>query len=97
MNNFNLPITDKNSVPVYDCHVILSPPDAEEHSYRAVVSNLPEVTAQGATERDCLHQIVSRFKAAIRACREEGRTIPWMEPKLEPKPGQQERWIPVHL
>lgn len=97
MNNFSLPITDDNSVPVYDCHVILSLPDQEENSYRAVVSNLPEVTAQGPTERDCLHQIVSRFKAAIRAYQEEQRTIPWKEPKLEPQPRQQERWIPVHL
>ena len=97
MNDSSLPITDANQVPVFDCHVILSLPDENQNLYRAVVSNLPEVTAEGATERDCLHKIVSQFKSALQSYQENKAQIPWASTKLELKPGQQERWIPVHL
>ena len=82
-------------VPVYDCHVILAPADEAGiiHSY---VSTLPEIAAQGRSERAILQQLVKDFKAAMIRYREAGQPIPW-QPAARPQPGETQRWIPVHL
>jgi hypothetical protein len=97
MNDSILPFSDADSVPVYDCHILLSPPGPGEDSYRGVVSNLPDVAAHGPSERECLRQIVLEFKKLLQYHQAEGTPVPWLENRLEPQPGQLERWIPVHL
>jgi len=82
-------------VPVYDCHVILSPPDADGVIH-ARVSTLPEITAIGRSERDVLQKIVRDFKRAIIHDRESGDEIPWQSP-AKPRAGETQRWVPVHL
>lgn len=82
-------------VPVYDCHVILSPPD-EAGQITGRVSTLPEVTATGGSERHVLQTIVRDFKAALVRYRNEGHEIPW-QPVQQLQPGETQRWIPVHL
>jgi hypothetical protein len=77
--------------------VLLSPPGPGEDSYRGVVSNLPDVAAHGPSERECLRQIVLEFKKLLQYHQAEGTPVPWLENRLEPQPGQLERWIPVHL
>lgn len=93
----DLPIADDGTmpVPVYDCHVILSPPDADRVIH-ARVSTLPEITASGKSERDVLRNLVNQFKAAIVHYRESGGDIPW-QPPAKPQAGETQRWIPVHL
>lgn len=84
-----------DSVPVYDCHVLISGPD-ESGRLTGIVSNLPEISGTATTERELLRNLTSAFKARILEYREQGMTIPW-EVKKAPPPGQQQRWIPVHL
>lgn len=92
----DLPIhIDQQSVPVYDCHVLISRSD-DEKSLVGIVSNLPEVTATAATERDLLRTISAQFKKKIIEYNESSQEIPWQETK-KPGPGQQQRWLPVHL
>ncbi|GAB4138111.1 MAG: hypothetical protein Tsb009_06060 [Planctomycetaceae bacterium] len=92
----SLPITDSGNVPVYDCHVILSPQD-EQGLFFARVASLPSVTATGNSERDVLQKIVATFKAKLIEYRNAGQPIPWAETPETPGPGEVERWIPVHL
>jgi hypothetical protein len=91
-----LPITDDGSVPVYECHVILSPPN-EQGQILARAASLPGVTAQGSTERDVLLSIVKVFKAKLIECRDAELAIPWAEQAESPGLGESERWIPIHL
>ena len=93
----DLPLADDGTmpVPVYDCHVILSAPDPSG-MITARVSNLPEITARGSSERHILQTIVKDFKAALVRYREAGEEIPWQRP-AKPQPGETQRWIPVHL
>jgi predicted RNase H-like HicB family nuclease len=91
-----LPVTDDGSVPGYDCHVILSPPN-EQGQILARAASLPGVTAQGSTERDVLRNIVTVFKAKLIECRDAELAIPWAEQAELPGLGEFERWIPVHL
>ncbi|MFG0335920.1 MAG: hypothetical protein ACF8TS_21390 [Maioricimonas sp. JB049] len=83
-------------VPVYDCRVILSRPDADGQ-ITARVASLPQITASGKVERDLLQRIVKDFKAALIRYREGGEAIPWQDPPETPVDGEQQRWIPVHL
>jgi predicted RNase H-like HicB family nuclease len=92
----DLPIAGDGSmpVPVYDCHVILSP--AADGTICARVSSLPEISARGRSERHVLQQIVQAFKAAVVHYRSAGEPIPW-QPAPPLQPGETQRWIPVHL
>lgn len=83
-------------VPVYDCHVILSPPDASG-VIRGRVSSLPGITAVGKSEREVLQRIVKEFKGALVRFREISQPIPWSPSPETPGPGESQRWIPVHL
>jgi len=94
----HLPVASDGTmpVPVYDCHVILSPAD-EGGTIHGRVSSLPGITAAGKTERDVLLRIVREFKAALIHCRQSGQPIPWSPAPEAPGPGESQRWIPVHL
>lgn len=90
-----LPVVS-GEVPVFDCHVIVSPSDAKgQVSVR--VASLPRLTATASTERDALRQIVSKFKAEIQQYRSSGEPIPWQTPPDSPGDDERERWIAVHL
>ncbi len=93
-----LPVTDtaSGSVPVYDCHVILTPPD-EQGVISARCVTLPSVVGSGTTERDTLRSIVDTFKAELRKYYDNGEPIPWAADPDQPAEGEVERWIPVHL
>jgi hypothetical protein len=97
--NHSLPITDgpHDQPPVYDCRVVLTLPSGDEFNYRAFAGNLPHIEATGPTERDCLRDLVNRFKEALQKYREAEEPIPWTDPPIAPTSEQQQRWIPVHL
>lgn len=84
------------SVPVYNCHACLSSPDAEGW-ITARSCNLPEVVARGKSQREALAALVASFKVAVSRYRAAGQPIPWAEFPMKPVPGEQERWIAVHL
>lgn len=83
-------------VPVYDCRVYVSPPD-ESGRVTARAATLADVSATGRSEREALQGVVRAFKSVIVAYRERGEAIPWIDPPLEPSPGEQTRWLAVHL
>lgn len=92
----DLPIQPgQQSVPVYDCHVLISGPD-QNGLLTGVVSNLPEIEATASNERDLLRKITDEFKARVIKYTSENREIPW-QANQKPESGQQQRWIPVHL
>jgi hypothetical protein len=88
--------TGGDSVPVFNCIVILTR-DANSGRLRARVSNLPGITAEGNAERELLMLLTKRFKAFIQECLQHNRQIPWIDPPDLPLPGEQRRFIPVHL
>lgn len=83
-------------VPVYNCLALVTPRNAEG-LVTARAANLAGVTAEGKSEREALAGLVAAFKGAVSAHRENGRPIPWAEPPEEPQPGDQQRFIAVHL
>lgn len=84
------------SVPVYNCHACLSPPDAEGW-ITARASNLPEVIVRGRTEREALSALVASFKAAVAKYTAAGQAIPFADSPAPVQEGEQERWIAAHL
>lgn len=83
-------------VPVYNCLVLVAP----RNSVGLVVvraANLAGLSAAGKTEREALQALVPAFKAALAAFHERGEPIPWLDPPESPQPGDQQRWIAVHL
>lgn len=95
MNHPSLPVT--SAVPVFDCHVFLTKPTTPGEKWRARCARAPQVEADGATERETLMAIVSRFKFFIPEHHVKNEPIPWADPPLTPSPGEVERFIPVHL
>lgn len=83
-------------VPVYDCHVYLSPPD-EQGLVHVRAATLIEVVATGKNERDALRNIVARFKEVVGGHVSRGEPIPWLVPPNAIKPGEIQRFIPVHF
>jgi predicted RNase H-like HicB family nuclease len=90
------PISDQPAVPVFDCHVLLSAPDATGR-FQARAANLDGVTGGGSSERQALLSVVTAFKAVVGDLHRNGEPIPWKEPPEAPAAGEVERWIPVHL
>jgi hypothetical protein len=83
-------------VPVYDCHVYLSPPD-ERGAIAARAALLAEVTAQGRNEREALRNIVARFKEVVGGYVSRGAAIPWRAEPYPLAPGETRRFVPVHF
>ncbi len=84
------------SVPVFNCHACLSMPDAEGW-ISAHCCDLPEILVRGKTQREALAALVAAFKAAISEYLAAGVAIPWSDAPVKAQPGEQERWIAVHL
>lgn len=84
------------SVPVFNCIVILTR-DATTGRISARIANLAGITAEGNAERELLMLLTKRFKAFLQDCLQNNRDIPWIDPAEAPLPGEQQRFIPVHL
>lgn len=88
--------TGEASVPVFNCIVILTR-DAASGRLTARVANLAGITAEGNAERELLILLTKRFKAIVLNCLQHNRGIPWIDPPEALLPGEQQRFIPVHL
>lgn len=82
-------------VPVFSCIVYLS--RAEDGRVQARVANLSGFQCTASSEREALMQLVPAFKQRVRELTQEGTAVPWIDPPPAPKPGEQERFVPVHL
>lgn len=92
-----LPVVgESGGVPVFDCHVIVSPSD-ERGVVTVRMTRLPDITASGPTEREALQRVVAAFKVLAQEHVTRGEQIPWASEPLKPQDGESERWIPVHL
>ena len=83
-------------VPVFNCLVIVSPRDAEG-LITARAAELAGMEGRGKSEREALAQVVSQFKDFVSRRYAAGDEIPWLQPPLTPPPGEQQRFIAVHL
>lgn len=88
--------TGGDAVPVFTCVVILTR-DETTGRLSARAANLPEITAEGNAERELLLLLTRRFKARVQECLQDKQPIPWIDPPEVPMPGEQQRFIPVHL
>jgi len=83
------------NVPTFACLVYLSR-DASGKSI-ARVANLDNLQATGDSPRSAMMRVCREFKERVRGAHAAGETIEWIDPPLEPNPGEQVRTIPVHL
>jgi hypothetical protein len=83
------------SVPTFTCLVYLS--QDESGASIARVANLDSLQATGASPRDAMARVCREFKERVRGAYAAGETIVWIDPPVEPMPGEQIRSIPVHL
>lgn len=86
----------RGTPPVYNCHAILSASDAEGW-LTARCSNLPGIVVRAKSQREALAALVAAFKAAVSRHAATGQAIPWSESPANLAPGEQQRWIAVHL
>lgn len=84
------------STPVYNCHVYVSPPDAEGQ-VTARIANLCDLESTAASEPAALKLLVEQFKELASRLAATGEPIRWLPQPMPPKPGDRERWIAVHL
>lgn len=91
--NTNLPLKPAD-VPVFNCTVYVSSgPDG----VRVRMANLTGLDCTAVGEREALGKIVSAFKLHAAELVRKGIPIPWIDPPLDPIPGEETRYIPVHL
>jgi hypothetical protein len=83
-------------VPVFNCIVIVSPRDSEG-LVAARAAELAGMEGRGKSEREALAQVVAQFKNFVTRRYAAGDEIPWLKPPLAPQPGEQQRFIAVHL
>jgi len=83
------------SVPTFACLVYLS--QDESGTSIARVANLDNLQATGVSPRDAMMRVVREFKERVRGAHAARETIDWIDPPMEPKPGERVQSIPVHL
>ena len=82
-------------VPVFSCIVYVSP--SARGGVRVRVANLAGLECTAASEREALAKIVPAFKQRVAELIQSEASIPWIEPPTPAEPGEQKRFIPVHL
>jgi hypothetical protein len=83
-------------VPVFNCHVYLSPPD-ERGTIHARAASLADLQAEGRNEREALRNIVARFKETLAGYLARQEPIPWLAAPHQLAPGEMQRFVPVHF
>lgn len=90
------PLGPPTGVPVYNCLALVSPRDAQGLVH-VRAANLSDLRTSGPTEREALQHLVGAFKIIITQSLAEGRDVPLLATPHEPLPGEQQRFIAVHL
>jgi hypothetical protein len=81
-------------VPVFGCVVYVSPTSG---GVRARCANLSGLECTASNERAALGQLIPAFKKQLTELLAAGQPIPWIDPPAKPEPGEQTRYVPVHL
>ena len=82
-------------VPVFNCIVYVAA--QANGTVRARVANLPGLKCDAQSEREAMSQLVPAFKLRIAELVNNQVSIPWIEPPLPIEPGEQIRFVAVHL
>jgi hypothetical protein len=83
------------AVPVFNCLIYVTRLPSNE--VRAQVVNLAGFECIEPSERQALTKLVAAFKAHIRDLVQSQAEIPWIELVRPLEPGEQQRYIAVHL
>ena len=89
-------IGEPQSVPVFNCRVIVAPRDAAGKVV-ARAAELADLSASGDSDREALQKLVAAFKAKMAAHVAADEEIPWIKPGDKPLPGERELFVAVHL
>lgn len=84
-----------DNVPVFQCIVYISTIPSGE--VQARVANLAGLQCTASTERSALSRLVPEFKLRVAELHRAGEPIAWIDPPLPAEPGEQIRYVPVHL
>jgi hypothetical protein len=82
-------------VPTFGCVVFVAA--REGGGVRARVANLGGLDCEAESERAALAKLIPAFKQRVGEILARGEPVPWIEPVPEPAPGEQRRFVPVHL
>jgi hypothetical protein len=88
-------IGEPQSVPVFNCRVIVS--RAAAGNFVARAAELADLSASGDSQREALQKLVTAFKARLAAHHASGDEIPWIKPGQQAQPGETELFVAVHL
>jgi hypothetical protein len=88
-------IGDPQSVPVFNCRVIMSRDAAGIVVARA--AELADLSVTADSERAALQKLVPAFKARMAAHLATGEEIPWIRPGDKPAEREKELFVAVHL
>ena len=88
------PLSQPMEVPVFNCviYVMKGPEDVQ-----ARVANLADLKFVGKTEPDVLRTTITEVKRMLSQWHSAGEEIPWLNPHQEMQPGEEVRYLPVHL
>lgn len=88
-------IGEPQSVPVFNCRVIVSRDANGKFTARA--AELADLSTSGASQREALQKLIPAFKSKMAAYVASGAEIPWIKPGDQPRPGETELYVAVHL
>ena len=82
-------------MPVFRCVIYIR--KTESGQTHACVANLPDLEVTAGSERSALQRIVPAFKNRVIEYKQNGETIPWIDPPTAIQDDQDKRVVPVHL
>lgn len=83
-------------VPVFNCLVAVSPRNGEGLIVARAIQ-VDGITVTAKTEPEALKGVVAAFKKLAAECTAGGNEIPWRKESHPLQPGDQQRFIAVHL
>ena len=89
-------LSPPESIPVFGCQVIVTPAAAGAPC-RGRCANYAGIEVTGDSERAVLQKFVKAFKGVASAKLEKQEELETIAPPDQPNPGEQLRWIAVHL
>lgn len=87
-------IGEPQSVPVFNCRVIVSRNGSQ---FVARAAELAALSTSGESQREALQKLVAAFKAQMTSYVSAGQEIPWVKPGQQVQPGETELFVAVHL
>ncbi len=81
---------------VFQC-IVFFRRDEETGRVAGRVANYPDISGEASDERQLLILLTREFRDALRRCQAAGSELPLAVDDVLPAPGEQQRFIPIHL